>query len=605
MNCYQVLLFWFLCLIHDTRSEFCFWEETVRCGETCVGKDNSDCVCGNQTISPMTKDQTCCTGHDGCFKVKKSLGLYHDNLVAKCPNGSVQAKNSYCPQSNECLTSTTQECSMPCKYSNGEISCTEITDCNKFCRGASICPENKWLEQKYCATQHKCLSYLLYTCPQVPGAKYQHHECPKEDIYLSHDHFHCLNRMDKADHMFKKSLFRHKSRSPNLSNELFFDNTSFRCSDFINIEWKFTDLYRQVGHVNGCYLKDGSFIERPKLFHLLLKDLSFTGRHFIPGDWLLFHDQFRACSSDWSGNVPCDSHPTICTFDDEVCDGIPQCPEATDESFDKCRANFPPSATIPCTKGGIGNGFLIPILAIPCNGVTECKDGSDEMNCGSNQSFFVIALVAGTFIIILLSVTIVSFTEVNESNKEIDFDKVLVEENTLEVRNIIIELQKTKNRPSYNLAYFKMVLNLFDGHHTSALNYAKETLGPSVIKNLLHDLKLSTSSFRLHQLMLRKIVMSISYRVYFGTRIIIKLLSCYFDIIRDVFFIATIGQLVHGGEFFLRWVSYHQIHSSKHSKLSLISDILVFSWMSSCTILFGITEPYIQHIVGIESWFYM
>ena len=56
---------------------------------------------------------------------------------------------------------------------------------------------------------------------------------------------------------------------------------------------------------------------------------------------------------------------------------------AEDEHFDICKKEnvFPDGATIECVENR--PGYDITILAVPCNGVSECRDGSDE-DCGGD-----------------------------------------------------------------------------------------------------------------------------------------------------------------------------------------------------------------------------
>lgn len=61
---------------------------------------------------------------------------------------------------------------------------------------------------------------------------------------------------------------------------------------------------------------------------------------------------------------------------DKKCDGIVHCIEGDDESFEICKNEYPKEATIQCIENRLG--YDIIIKATPCNGVKECRDGSDE-----------------------------------------------------------------------------------------------------------------------------------------------------------------------------------------------------------------------------------
>ena len=74
----------------------------------------------------------------------------------------------------------------------------------------------------------------------------------------------------------------------------------------------------------------------------------------------------------------------VCIPQQFVCDGKIQCEaEAEDENFDLCveRKAFHHDATFECLENH-RILYNITILAVPCNGINECKDGEDEKNCG-------------------------------------------------------------------------------------------------------------------------------------------------------------------------------------------------------------------------------
>ena len=62
-----------------------------------------------------------------------------------------------------------------------------------------------------------------------------------------------------------------------------------------------------------------------------------------------------------------------------LCDGAIQCKKGDDEDFKICEKTFPNNiATITCIENNRPDDLGIMIKAIPCNGIQECKDGSDE-----------------------------------------------------------------------------------------------------------------------------------------------------------------------------------------------------------------------------------
>ena len=56
-----------------------------------------------------------------------------------------------------------------------------------------------------------------------------------------------------------------------------------------------------------------------------------------------------------------------------------------DEQFELCKYTFPEEATIECVENNRLPGIIdITIMAIPCDGIIECRDGRDE-NCENDK----------------------------------------------------------------------------------------------------------------------------------------------------------------------------------------------------------------------------
>ena len=62
-----------------------------------------------------------------------------------------------------------------------------------------------------------------------------------------------------------------------------------------------------------------------------------------------------------------------------------------DETFELCKDTFPKEATIKCIENR--HGYDITIKATPCDGIYECRDGSDEQ-CEEDKLVY-IGILAG------------------------------------------------------------------------------------------------------------------------------------------------------------------------------------------------------------------
>ena len=80
----------------------------------------------------------------------------------------------------------------------------------------------------------------------------------------------------------------------------------------------------------------------------------------------------------------------------KVCDGMVHCIYGEDESFEICRDTFPQDATVECIENRLP-GYDIKIMAIPCDGVQECRDGSDERNCLDDKIILIVVITGFIF----------------------------------------------------------------------------------------------------------------------------------------------------------------------------------------------------------------
>ena len=61
-----------------------------------------------------------------------------------------------------------------------------------------------------------------------------------------------------------------------------------------------------------------------------------------------------------------------------------------DEMFELCKDTFPKEATIECIENRLPGTIDVTIMATPCDGILECRDGRDE-NCEEDK--WILAIV--------------------------------------------------------------------------------------------------------------------------------------------------------------------------------------------------------------------
>lgn len=279
------------------------------------------------------------------------------------------------------------------------------------------------------------------------------------------------------------------------------------------------------------------------LYKLMSTDLSFEGRKYLTQPY------YQTPKT----NHTCLSNSTIFIEPHEICDGIPQCPNSTDESLDQCRGNFPASATHECFKPKIGNGMKVPILAHKCNGVVECEDGSYEKDCSLDTVTIVCGILTPGLVLCLSAAVLVIYM-VKPQQTPAELDAMYQITSPREAKKKIIALQNSKARRVHNKFYFRYHLNQANGNKGEAINNIRDQVGPGVTNNLMSDIDNSKSCTKSMKKFFYGLIERIPVKTLSVILITKSLFSHFGDIAKDVFLVITIGQLVQGGDFFLQWV---------------------------------------------------
>ena len=94
---------------------------------------------------------------------------------------------------------------------------------------------------------------------------------------------------------------------------------------------------------------------------------------------------------------------------EKLCDGVVHCLFAEDEDYNICKKEnvFPNGATIECVENR--PGYNITILAVPCNGICECKGCIDENYQGNIMGHSLTLYFWATLLFLYVSSFIIIF----------------------------------------------------------------------------------------------------------------------------------------------------------------------------------------------------
>ena len=138
---------------------------------------------------------------------------------------------------------------------------------------------NGTTDPNYCSKFHIC-GYQLQACPKVPNSVRHQTECYKPKAGL----FSCLNRMDKASDLFNQSLYKEEPLNLNQLN-LTFNETHLQCQENHWIPWTWHEL-NKLYYTKSCYSNNRKRVSGLVLWKLLIRDMGFKGRKFIPDAYL-------------------------------------------------------------------------------------------------------------------------------------------------------------------------------------------------------------------------------------------------------------------------------------------------------------------------------
>ena len=153
-----------------------------------------------------------------------------------------------------------------------------------------------------------------------------------------------------------------------------------------------------------------------------------------------------------------------------LCDGIPQCPNGSDEDLDRCLEYFPANTAsdLTCDAVDIYNNKSVQIKAVRCDGVVECKDSIDEKDCKVDKNILLVTISLGLVILLILAILTVASVDINDTEEYKGIFLSMLSQNLgLEglksMQPLIVLSQRTNYQKPINSAFLQ--------HLKSLLNY--------------------------------------------------------------------------------------------------------------------------------------
>lgn len=159
-----------------------------------------------------------------------------------------------------------------------------------------------------------------------------------------------------------------------------------------------------------------------------------------------------------------------------TCDGVPQCPDASDEGLDLCEKYSPTANFVICQAASIYNNITMNVRAVRCNGISECESGEDENGCDVDKDTLLISILLGLVVILIISIMTVKCIEGYKS--ELVQDRSVVEAfskepNIEKLQALVVVSQTAKLRKWINIVFFQVIVRVHKADYREALNSLK------------------------------------------------------------------------------------------------------------------------------------
>ena len=182
--------------------------------------------------------------------------------------------------------------------------------------------------------------------------------------------------------------------------------------------------------------------------------------------------------------IPCGEGSEYCINSQNWCDGIVNCPEGEDEKFANCSDKFPDLASVKCNKSDIFN-FDVEIRETPCNHISQCRGGIDELNCSLSDNYLIYFLAAILCINSIMALfwwknTIRGLEEIpkNQTIDHVDFETF---HGMGHLATRMHQIQSLSNAREQNKTFVLMELN----HHNQSLAETTLCIKVRVLKILI------------------------------------------------------------------------------------------------------------------------